>query len=127
VAPVDESFCQVQLSATTQVLGEGSEDPFESAIADPALKSTVTCLVRRVAARQVSPRGARAKDPENAVEDVSRIPVRSTTYALVDRLLLREKRLDQSPLLFGEVHIKVRSDFDPTVDPLPKSDRVSRT
>ena len=84
-------------------------------------------MVRRVTAWQVSPRGARAKDPENAVEDVSRIPVRPTTHALVDRLFLREKRLDQSPLLFGEVHIKVRSDFDPPVDPLAKSDRVSRT
>jgi len=127
VGPVDESFGQVQLSATTQVLGKGSEDPFESSVSDPALKPTVAGLVRRVAAWQVPPRGARAKDPEHAVEDVSRIPVRPTTHALVDRLFLGEKRLDQSPLLFGEVHIKVRSDFDPPVDPLAKSDRVSRT
>ena len=109
------------------MLGEGSKDLFQSAVADPALKPAVARLVRRVPARQISPRGARAKDPENAVEDVSRIPVRPTTHALVDRLFLREKRLDQSPLLFGEVHIKVRSEFDPPVDPLPKSDRVSRT
>jgi hypothetical protein len=127
VGPVDESFRQVQLSATTQVLGEGSKDPFESAVADPALESTVAGLVRRVAPRQILPRSACAKDPEHTIEDVSRIAEGSTTPVLEKRLFLREKRLDQSPLLFGQVHIKVRSEFDPPVDPLPKSDRVSRT
>ena len=127
MGPVDESFRKVQLSSTTQVLSERSKDLFDSAVADPALKPTVAGLVRRVAPWQVRPRRTRAKDPEHAIEDVSRIAVRPSTPVLVERLLLREKRLDQSPLLFGEVHIKVRSDFDPPVDPLPKSDRVSRT
>lgn len=127
MGPVDESFRQVQLSATTQVLGERSKDLFESAVADPTLKPTVAGLVRRVAPWQVRPRRTRAKDPEHTIEDISRIAVRTTTSVLVERLFLREKRLDQSPLLFGEVHIKVRSDFDPPVDPLAKSDRVSRT
>ena len=127
MGPVDESFRQVQLSATTQVLGERSKDLFESAVADPTLKPTVAGLVRRVATRQVLPRRTRAKHPEHAVQDVTRIAVRPTTDTLADRLFLREKRLDQSPLLFGEVHIKVRSEIDPPVDPLPKSDRVSRT
>jgi hypothetical protein len=127
VGPVDESFSQVQLSATTQVLGKRSKDLFESAVADPTLKPPVAGLVRRVAPRQVRPRRPRAKDPEHAIEDVSRIAVRTATPILVERLFLREKRLDQSPLLFGEVHIKVRSEIDPPVDPLPKSDRVSRT
>jgi hypothetical protein len=127
VGPVDESFRQVQLSTTTQVLGEGSKDLFESTVADPALESTVAGLVRRVAPRQILPRSARAKDPEHTIEDVSRIAERPTTPVLEKRFLLREKRLDQSPLLFGEVHIKVRSNFDPPVDPPPKSDRVSRT
>jgi hypothetical protein len=127
VGPVDESFRQVQLSATTQVLGERSKDLFESAVADPALKPTVAGLVRRVAPWQVRPRRPRAKNPEHAIKDVSRIAVGPTTSVLDERLFFREKRLDQSPLLFGEVHIKVRSDFDPPVDPLPKSDRVSRT
>jgi len=127
VGPVDESFRKVQLSSTTQVLSERSKDLFDSAVADPALKPTVAGLVRRVAPWQVPPRGTRAKDPEHAIKDVSRIAVRTTTPILVERLFLRENRLDQSPLLFGEVHIKVRSEFDPPVDPLPKSDRVSRT
>ena len=124
---VDESFCQVQLSATTQVLGERSKDLFESAVADPTLKPTVTGLVRRVAPWQVCPRRPSAKDPKDAIEDVSRIAVGPTASILDERLFFGEKRLDQSPLLFGEVHIKVRSDFDPPVDPLVKSDRVSRT
>jgi hypothetical protein len=108
------------------VLGKRSKDLLESAVADPALKPTVARLVRRIATRQVLPRRTRAKHPQHAVEDVSRIAVRPAAYALVDRLFLGEKRLDQSPLLFGEVHIKVRSDFDLPVDPSPKSDRVSR-
>jgi hypothetical protein len=127
VGPVDESFRQVQLSATTQVLGERSKDLFESAVADPALKPTVAGLVRRVASGHVRPRCPRTKDPEHAIEDVSRIAVGPTTSILDERLFFGEKRLDQSPLLFGEVHIKVRSEIDPPVDPLPKSDRVSRT
>jgi len=61
------------------------------------------------------------------MEDVSRIAVRPSTPVLEERLFLGKNRLDQSPLLFGEVHIKVRSEIDPPVDPRPKSDRVSRT
>ena len=127
MGPVDESLSQVQLSATTQVLGESSKNLLEGAVAYPALEPTVASLVRRVAPWQVSPRSTRAKDPKHAIEDVSRIAIGPTTSILDERLFFGEKRLDQSPLLFGEVHIKVRSDFDPPVDPLAKSDRVSRT
>lgn len=127
MGPVDESLGEVQLSTTTQVLGERSKDLLESAVADPALKSTVAGLVRRVTPRQVLPRSTRAKDPQHTIEDVSGIAEGPTASVLEKRLFLWEKRLDQSPLLFGEVHIKVRSDFDPPVDPLVKSDRVSRT
>jgi len=109
------------------VLGESPENLLERTVADPALKPTVTGLVWRVAPWQVRPRRTRAKDPEHAMEDVSRIAVRPSTPVLVERLFLGKNRLDQSPLLFGEVHIKVRSEIDPPVDPLPKSDRVSRT
>ena len=84
-------------------------------------------MVWRIATWKVMPRRPRAKYPEHAAEDVSRIAIRTTTHTFVDRLFLRENRLDQSPLLFSDVHIKVRSEIDPPVDPLPKSDRVSRT
>jgi len=127
VGPVDESLCQVQLSATTQVLGECPKDLFQRAVAHPALKSTVTSLVRRIARRKIFPRCAGAKDPQDAVQNVPRIAIGPPPDTLLDRLFLREKRLKYSPLLFGEVHIKVRSESDPPVDPLAKSDRVSRT
>jgi hypothetical protein len=126
VGPVDESFSQVQLSSATQVLGKRSKDLLDRAVAHPALKPTMARLIWRVATRNVLPRRASAKHPKHAVEDITRIAVRPTTNTLADRLFLREKRLDQRPLLFGEVHIKVRSEFDPPVDPSPKSDRVSR-
>lgn len=108
------------------MLGERSKDLLEGAVADPALKPSVAGLVRWVAPWQVRPGSPCAEDPKHAIEDVSRIAVRPTASILMKRLFFREKRLDQSPLLFGEVHIKVRSDFDPPVDPLPKSDRVPR-
>ena len=124
---VDESLGQIQLSSTTQVLSQRPKDLLKGAVADPALKPTVACLIRRVATRQILPRRAGAQDPQDAVQDVSRIAVRPSPDALLDRLFLRENRLNESPLLLGEVHIKVRSEIDPPVDPLPKSDRVSRT
>jgi hypothetical protein len=127
VGPVDESLCQVQLSATTQVLSKCPKDLLQRAVAHPALKSTVAGLVRRIAWRKILPRRAGAKDPQNAVQNVARIAEGPPPDALMDRLFLREKRLKYSPLLFGEVHIKVRSESDQPVDPLAKSDRVSRT
>ena len=127
MGPVDESFCQVQLSTTTQVLGECSKDLLQRAVAHPALKSTMTRLVRRIARRKIFPRRAGAQNPQDAVQNVPRIAEGPPPDTLLDRLFLREKRLQYSPLLFGEVHIKVRSDSDPPVDPLAKSDRVSRT
>jgi hypothetical protein len=127
VGTVDESFRQVQLSSTTQVLSERPKDLFQRAVTYPTLKPTVTRLVRRVAMREVFPRRASTKYPQHAVQNVPRIAVGPSPNALLGRLFFREKRLNESPLLFGEVHIKVRSNFDPPVDPLLKSDRISRT
>lgn len=127
MGPVDESFCQVQLSTTTQVLGESSKDFFQRAVPHPALEAAVTRLIRRIAAGQVLPRRTGPENPKHAVENVSRVAIRPTTKTLMDRLLFGKKRLDRSPLLLGQVHIEVRSNFDPPVDPLLKSDRVSRT
>ena len=124
---VDESLGQIQLSSTTQVLSQRPKDLFKRAVTDPTLKPSVARLVRRIATRKILPRRACAEDPQHAVQDVFRIAVRPSPDALMDRLFLRENRLNESPLLLGEVHIKVRSDFDLPVDPLPKSDRVSRT
>ena len=108
------------------MLSESPKDLFEGAVAHPTLKPTVTRLVWRIARRKILPRCAGAKHPQHAVQDVPRIAIRPSPDALMDRLFLREKRLNEGPLLFGEVHIKVRSETDPPVDPLAKSDRVSR-
>jgi len=93
VGPIDESLCQIQLSSTTQVLGKRSKDFFDGPVANPTLKSTVARLVRRIAARQILPRRASAKNPQHAVQDIARVAVRPTTQALMNRLLLREKGL----------------------------------
>jgi hypothetical protein len=127
VGAVDESLGQVQLSSTTQVLSQRPKDLFQSAVPDPALEPTMAGLVGRVASWQIHPRRSSTEDPQNSVQDVARVAVRPTPHALLDRLFLRENRGYEGPLLLGEVHIQVRSEFDPPVDPLPKNDRVSRT
>jgi hypothetical protein len=127
VGAVDESLGQIQLSSTTQVLSQRPKDLFERPVANPALKSPVACLVRRITSRQIHPGCPGAQYPKHTVQHVARIAIRPTPDPLLDRLFLGENRAYEGPLLFGEVHIKVRSPIDPPVDPLPKSDRESRT
>jgi hypothetical protein len=127
VGTVDESLRQIQLSSTTQVLRESSKNLLDGAVANPTLKSAVAGLVRGISSRQILPGRSRPQHPKNSIEHVARIAVRPAPDALLDRLFLGENRPNERPLLFGEVHIKVRSNLDPPVDPLPKSDRISRT
>jgi hypothetical protein len=51
VGAVDERLGQVQLAASFQVFGERMQDTIERAVLDPALKSPMTGLIRRIAAR----------------------------------------------------------------------------
>jgi hypothetical protein len=127
VGAIDESLGQVQLSSTTQMLSESPKDLFQGPVAHPALKPTMAGLVRRVARRQIHPGCSGAQYPKDTVQYVAWVAIGPTPDTLLDRLFLRENRPYEGPLLFGEVHIKVRSEIDPPVDPLPKSDRVSRT
>jgi len=127
VGSVDECFCQIDLAAIAEILRQPSQQPFENALAYPLLIPTVARLVRRVPRRQIHPRRARTHQPKQSIHDVAWIAIGPSSNTLLDRLFFREKRPYEGPLLVGEVHIKVRSETDPPVDPLLKSDRVSRT
>ena len=109
------------------MFGQNPENLLERAIPHPALKPAVAGLVGRIPRREVLPGGSGAQHPQDAIQDVPWIAIRAPAYALLDRLLFREDRAYECPLLFGEIHIDVRSNSDPPVDPFPKSDRLSRT
>jgi len=51
VGAVDEGLGEIELPALSKVLRETAQDLWEHAFLDPALKTTVTRLIRRVSAR----------------------------------------------------------------------------
>jgi len=64
---VDEGFGQIYLAAVSQVFGESLEQELKASGSLPQLKATMAGPIRRIAARQIVPRSARAQDPEDAV------------------------------------------------------------
>jgi len=70
-----------------EIRGERLEDAPERARADPALKAAMARLIGRIAVRQVLPRGASAKDPEDAVQHIPRIAPRSPASIAADSRL----------------------------------------
>ena len=99
---VDEGFGQIDLAAVSQVFGESLEQDLKASGSLPPLKATMAGLIRRIAARQIVPRSARAQDPEDAVEDRPRrrpgapSSIRSTSRS--------KDRFEGGPLLIGEIH-----------------------
>jgi hypothetical protein len=99
---IDEGFTQIDLPAVAEIFGEALQEPIESAAALPLLKAAVAGLVRRVALRQIRPRGAGAQDPQHAVEHGARIgPRPATTIRSTAR---PKRRFEHRPLGVGEVH-----------------------
>lgn len=109
---IDEGLRQINLAAIAQVLSERLEDLPEHAVLDPLLHSSMTGLVRRVLARQRFPRSSGPEDPEHAVENVARIDARSA-LAIFANVGLWDQRLDDTPLLVGELHVLLDHIRDP--------------
>ena len=104
---VDEGLGQIQLAAVAQIFSEPAKHTLDRLLLDPALKSAVACLVRRIAPRQVSPRRASAKHPKHAVDDIPRFLPRTTAFLRRPLQLFGGKAvLDRIPLLIGEVHLQ---------------------
>ncbi len=101
---VDECLGQVELAAPLEILGERMQNALECALAHPILKSAMAGLIRRIPRRHVFPRRAGPKDPQHAVQNVSRIAIRPASNAELRRLFDGKQRSQQGPLLFGEVH-----------------------
>jgi hypothetical protein len=99
---VDEGFGQIDLAAVSQVFGESLEQDLKASGSLPQLKATMAGLIRRIAARQIVPRSARAQDPEDAVEDrPRRRPGAPSSIWSTSR---SKDRLEDGPLLIGEIH-----------------------
>ena len=85
---VDECFSEVKLAASFEMLGERAKNSFESALADPALESSMAGLIRRISTREILPRGSGAQHPKHTVHDVARIAKRATTSILNRRFFV---------------------------------------
>ena len=83
-----------------EIFGQCLEHAPECACAYPALKAAMAGLIGRIAIRQVFPRRAGAKDPEDAVQHVARIAPRSTASVAPDARL-RQERCENGPLRVG--------------------------
>jgi hypothetical protein len=121
VAAVDECFGQVDLAALVQVSRNRSEDAIEYPFAFPFLETAMASGVRRIPRRKVCPRSAGPQDPENSVQNVTRVPPRPATL-LRRPLPLRPRNqfLDRRPLLVGEVHLQPTNISPPTWKASPK-------
>ena len=70
--------------------------------ADPLLKPPVAGLIRRIAVRQVGPRGAGPQDPQDAIEHGTVLPPRAPSTVFAARQLGQEGP-NEVPLLVREV------------------------
>ena len=86
-----------------QVLRERVEHAVQRAVATPLLEAAMTGLIRRIARRQILPRRPGAQNPEHAIENIARISPR-TTSSIRTPPRLGNQRLDEVPLLFGQIH-----------------------
>ena len=86
-----------------EIAGQRMQHALERAVIDPALKPTMTGLIRRIPVGQILPRGARPEDPEDAIEHVARIAPRATATVAAHPRLGQERR-ENRPLGVGEVH-----------------------
>jgi hypothetical protein len=86
-----------------QIRREGLEHAPQGAPLHPALEPAMTGLIRRIAIREVFPRRAGAEDPEDPIEDVSRIAPRPAALIATETGLRQEWR-EYRPLRVSEVH-----------------------
>ena len=79
------------------------QDFFEGSVPAPLLESSVTGLIRRISTWKGGPGSSGPKNPQDAVKHIARISPWPSP-AIRSLLRLRKKRLDELPLLLGEVH-----------------------
>jgi hypothetical protein len=106
VGPVDKRFGQIKFPAFTKVLRERTQHLHEDTIAHPFLHPPMARLIRRIFARQRSPRRAGPQHPQDAFEHGPRLDARSATTVATTTLLWHQRR-DDLPLLIRQLHVDV--------------------
>ena len=96
VGGVDEGFGEINFAAVAEVFGQALEQPIEPAAPLPELKAAMAGLVRRIATRQIRPRGAGAQHPQHAVEHRARIGPRPA--AAIGATARPKRRFEDRPL-----------------------------
>lgn len=99
---VDKGFGEIDLAAVSQIFCETLQEHFQAPGALPQLEAAMTRLVRRIAARQIVPRRAGAKDPQHAVQHGAWFDPRTPTS--VSAPARTKHRFQDGPLLVGEIH-----------------------
>ena len=101
-APVDERFLQIKIAFVVKRLREDFDDAPQQSGAHPVLKSRMAGLIRRIAVRQVGPRGPGPSDPEDTVEYRTILFPRAPSAVFPPREPGTEGA-DESPLHVGQV------------------------
>jgi len=107
---VDEGLTEIDFAAVAQILRKPLQESVEAAGALPALKAAVDSLIRRIPARKVGPRRARAQDPQHGIHHAA--GVRPWPPTAIGAPCWPEDRFQHGPLLVGQVHA-VEYDGDP--------------
>ena len=79
------------------------QNSLKGPVTAPLLKPSVTSLIRRITTRKIFPGSSGSKNPQNAIKHIPWITPGSPP-AIVPLLRLRQKRLNELPLFFGEIH-----------------------
>lgn len=101
-AAVDERFLQIQMAFVVERLRENFEEAPKQAGADPVLKSPVAGLIRRMAVREVRPRGPGPQNPKDAVQ-YGAVLFPGTPSAVFPVRERGQEGADEGPLPVGEV------------------------
>jgi hypothetical protein len=97
---VDKSLLQIQFSSGVQLLGQFAQDAFQPAFPYPLLEPAMTRLVGRISARQFTPLGTCAQDPQHSSQHSSRIMPGAT--ATIGTPLRSQDRFNRLPLVIAE-------------------------
>jgi hypothetical protein len=100
--PIKLAFGVRDTASAAQIVGERREHALERPVLAPLLVAPVARLVRRVARRQVLPRGAGLQHPQHALEHAARVAAGPASPHRA--LRLGDQRRDDLPLGFGEAH-----------------------
>jgi hypothetical protein len=93
----------------SQIVGDGLHHLEEGAVLDPALESAMAGLVWRERFRHLVPLRAGVQDPQDSIEDGTRVLPGAALLAAVLELFSGKMRSDPLPLLVGERHSNGRS------------------